>query len=143
MPPFQRPVSPDELYNPAPMNSVTVYVIQAGLSFLMLFLLVRWFIGSYLAAQPIRKAMLVLLSPHIAHHVGLAVLVPGVVGAGFPANFLHWAITESERSSPLLFAPLILYSDWLFRWSGTARWARNHPAYTRLSIGCEVHPECH
>src|SRR5579864_9361190 len=49
------------------MNSVTVYVIQAGLSFLMLFLLVLWFIGPYLAAQPIRKAMLVLLSPHIAH----------------------------------------------------------------------------
>jgi hypothetical protein len=77
----------DELYNPAPMNSVTVYVIQAGLSFLMLFLLVRWFLGPYLAAQPIRKAMLVLLSPHIAHHVGLAVLVPGVVSIGFPPTF--------------------------------------------------------
>ena len=74
------------LYNPAPMNSVTVYVIQAGLSFLMLFLLVRWFIGPYLAAQPIRKAMLVLLSPHIAHHVGLAVLIPGVVGVGCSAS---------------------------------------------------------
>jgi hypothetical protein len=81
------PSSTDELYNPSAMNSVTVYVIQAGLSFLMLFLLVRWFIGPYLAAQPIRKAMLVLLSPHIAHHVGLAVLVPGVVGAGFPPDF--------------------------------------------------------
>ncbi|HEX4602992.1 MAG TPA: hypothetical protein VH724_03290 [Candidatus Angelobacter sp.] len=53
----------------------------------MLFLLARWFIGPYLQALPIRKAMLVLLSPHIAHHVGLAVLVPGVVGAGFPHNF--------------------------------------------------------
>lgn len=48
-----------------------------------------WCSGSlaYLAAQPIRKAMLVLLSPNIAHHVGLAVLVPGVVGVGFPQNF--------------------------------------------------------
>ena len=69
------------------MNSVTVYEIQAGLSFLMLFLLSRWFIVPYLAKQPIVKAMLVLLSPHIAHHIGLAVLVPGVVGVGFPANF--------------------------------------------------------
>ena len=75
------------MYNLAPMSSVTVYVVQAGLSFLMLFLLIRWFIGPYVEAQPIRKAMLVLLSPHIAHHVGLAVLVPGVVGAGFPQNF--------------------------------------------------------
>ncbi len=69
------------------MNSVTVYEIQAGLSFLMLFFLSRWFIVPYLAKQNIRKAMLVLLSPHIAHHVGLAVLVPGVVGVGFPQNF--------------------------------------------------------
>jgi hypothetical protein len=69
------------------INSVTVFVVQSGLSFAVLLLLIKWFIAPYLAAQPIRKAMLVLLAPHICHHVGLAVLVPGVVGIGFPQNF--------------------------------------------------------
>jgi len=109
------------LYNPAAMNSVTVYVIQAGLTFLMLFLLVVWFIGPYLAAQPIRKAMLVLLSPHIAHHVGLAVLIPGVVGIGFPANFAM-VIAIGEPTMLFLLIPCLwslrknLPYSWILLW---------------------------
>jgi hypothetical protein len=109
------------------MSSVTVYVIQAGLSFLMLFLLTRWFIGPYLQAQPIRKAMLVLLSPHIAHHVGLAVLVPGVVGAGFPHNFaLVIAIGEPTMLFLLILcmgalrktSPQSVFLLWIFTIAG-------------------------
>jgi len=127
---FQRTIIlRKELYNPAPMNSVTVYVIQAGLSFLMLFLLVRWFIGPYLAAQPIRKAMLVMLSPHIAHHVGLAVLIPGVVGVGFPQNFATViAIGEPTMLFLLIFcmgalrnnSPLSSLLLWVFTVAGFA-----------------------
>lgn len=77
------------------MNSVTVFLLQAGMSFLVLFLVVRWFVAPYLATQPIRTVMLLLLLPHVAHHVGLAVLVPGVVGVGFPSNFA-WIIATGE-----------------------------------------------
>jgi hypothetical protein len=127
------------------MNSVTVYVVQAGLSFLMLFLLVRWFIGPYLAAQPIRKAMLVMLSPHIAHHVGLAVLVPGVVGVGFPANFaLLIAIGEPTMLFLLIFCMGALRKNsshasfllWIFTIAG---FAYNFlSAYLALKLGAAL-----
>jgi len=127
------------------MNSVTVYVVQAGLSFLMLFLLVRWFIGPYLAAQPIRKAMLVMLSPHIAHHVGLAVLVPGVVGVGFPANFaLLITIGEPTMLFLLIFcmgalrknSPQASFLLWIFTIAG---FAYNFlSAYLALKLGAAL-----
>jgi hypothetical protein len=132
------------------MNSVTVYVIQAGLSFLMLFLLVIWFIGPYLAAQPIRKAMLVMLSPHICHHVGLAVLIPGVVGIGFPQNFatviaigeptmlflLIFCMGALRKNSPLA-SPLL----WFFTFAG---FAYNFlSAYLALQLGAALVDKLH
>jgi hypothetical protein len=111
------------------INSVTVFLVQSGLSFAVLVLLIYWFIAPYLAAQPIRKAMLVLLAPHICHHVGLAVLIPGVVGIGFPPDFariiaigepimlvLAMACMGTLRSGSAL-TPLLL---WLFTISGFA-----------------------
>jgi hypothetical protein len=127
------------------MSSVTVYVVQAGLSFLMLFLLARWFIVPYLANQPIRKAMLVLLSPHIAHHVGLAVLVPGVVGVGFPANFaMIIAIGEPTMLFLLIFCMGALHKNssysslllWIFTVAG---FAYNFiSAYVALTLGAAL-----
>lgn len=132
------------------MNSVTVYVIQAGLSFLMLFLLVLWFIGPYLAAQPIRKAMLVMLSPHIAHHVGLAVLIPGVVGIGFPQNFaMVIAIGEPTMLFLLIFcmgavrkgSPLATPLLWIFTVAG---FAYNFlSAYMALILGAALVDKLH
>ncbi len=132
------------------MNSVTVYVIQAGLSFLMLFLLVLWFIGPYLAAQPIRKAMLVMLSPHIAHHVGLAVLIPGVVGVGFPQNFaMVIAIGEPTMLFLLIFcmgalrktSPLATPLLWIFTVAG---FAYNFlSAYLALILGAALVDKLH
>ena len=66
-----------------------VFLVMSGLSYAVLFLQVRWFVAPYLATQPIRKAMLLLLTPHVCHHIGIAVLVPGVVGTGFPQD---WAL---------------------------------------------------
>jgi hypothetical protein len=72
-----------------------VFVVMSGLSYAVLVLLVRWFIAPYLATQPVRKIMLLLLTPHICHHAGLAVLVPGVVGIGFPQDWA-WIIAVGE-----------------------------------------------
>ena len=91
-------------YKLSPMNSVMVFLIQVGLSFAVLFLMVRWFVGPYLAAQPVRKVMLLLLAPHVAHHAGLAVLVFGVVGAGFPRNF---AVIIALGDSLMLFLVML------------------------------------
>jgi len=56
--------------------------------------------------------MLVLLSPHIAHHVGLAALVPGVVGVGFPQNFaLVIAVGEPTMLFLLIFCMGTLRKD--------------------------------
>ena len=94
------------------MGSLTGYVIQAALSFQMLFQLVLWFIGPYLAALPIRKVMLVQLSPHIADHVWLAALVPGVVGVGLPQNFaLVIAVGEPTMLFLLIFCMGTLRKD--------------------------------
>ncbi|HZS27892.1 MAG TPA: hypothetical protein VFB76_11740 [Candidatus Angelobacter sp.] len=127
------------------MSSVTVYVVQAGLSFLMLYLLAIWFIVPYLAKQPIRKAMLVLLSPHIAHHVGLAVLVPGVVGVGFPRNFATIiAIGEPTMLFLLILCMGALRSNsrrssvllWIFTVAG---FAYNFiSAYVALTLGAAL-----
>lgn len=69
------------------IDPTIVLVVQSGLSYAVLVLLVRWFVAPYLATQPVRKTMLLLLTPHICHHVGLVMLVPGVVGIGIPPEF--------------------------------------------------------
>ena len=93
------------------MTAVVVFLVQSGLSLLVLFLMTVWFVAPYLATQPIRKVMLLLLAPHVLHHVGLALLVPGVVGEDFPSDFaLIIAVGE-----PIMLA-LFLLSAWALRY---------------------------
>jgi hypothetical protein len=77
------------------IDPTIVFGVQSTLSYAVLVLMARWFVAPYLATQPVRKVMLLLLAPHLAHHIGLAVLVPGVVGAAFPADFAR-IITVGE-----------------------------------------------
>jgi hypothetical protein len=89
---------------------VVVFLVQTALSFVVLFFMVVWFVAPYLAEQPIRKVMLLLLAPHVAHHVGLAVLVPGVVGEHFPTDF---AVIIAIGEPTML--GLMLLSMWALR----------------------------
>jgi hypothetical protein len=95
-------------------TAVVVFLVQTALSFVVLFFMVVWFVAPYLAAQPIRKVMLLLLAPHVAHHVGLAVLVPGVVAEHFPTDF---AVIIAVGEPTML--GLMLLSMWALR-SGSA-----------------------
>jgi hypothetical protein len=68
-----------------------VFAVQFGLSFAVYGLLVWWFVIPYLRSLPARTAMIVLLLPHIVHHVGLATLVPSIVAPDFP-RFFAWIV---------------------------------------------------
>jgi hypothetical protein len=111
------------------MTAVVVFLVQSGLSLLVLFLMVVWFVSPYLAAQPIRKVMLLLLAPHVIHHVGLALLVPGVVAEDFPSDFaLIIAIGEPTMLALFLLSmgalryrsPLAVPLLWVFTVAGFA-----------------------
>ena len=111
------------------MTAVVVFLVQSALSILVLFLMVVWFVAPYLARQPIRKVMLLLLSPHVAHHVGLAVLVSGVVAEHFPSDFaLIIAIGEPTMLALFLLSmgalrhgsPVAVPLLWVFTVAGFA-----------------------
>lgn len=111
------------------MTAVLVFLVQAGLSLLVLFLMVVWFVAPYLATQPVRKVMLLLLAPHVVHHVGLALLVSGVVGEDFPDDFaLIIAIGEPIMLALFLLctgalryrSPLAVPLLWVFTLAGIA-----------------------
>lgn len=111
------------------MTAVVVLLVQSALSFLVLFLMVVWFVAPYLATQPVRKVMLLLLAPHVAHHVGLALLVSGVVAADFPRSFaLVIAIGEPTMLALFLLAtaalryrrPVAVPLLWVFTGAGFA-----------------------
>jgi len=77
------------------MAGFTVYAIQFTISLTVYSLLVWWYVAPYLAMQPARQAMILLLLPQIAHHAGLAVLVPTIVGPGLPRHFA-WIVSIAD-----------------------------------------------
>jgi hypothetical protein len=131
-------------------NAIVVFLVMSGLSFIVFALLAYWFVVPYLAAQPIRKAMLVLLAPHMAHHVGLALLAPGIVGAGFPASFtLVIVIGEPTMLVLMLLCMALLRSGsglatfllWIFTVAG---FTYNFIAgYVGISLGSAVVDNLH
>jgi hypothetical protein len=133
-----------------PPSVVVVFLVMSGLSLIVLGLLAYWFVIPYLAKQPIRKAMLILLAPHMAHHVGLALLVPGIVGSDFPANFaLVIAIGEPIMLLLMLLCMAVLRSGsalapfllWVFTIAG---FTYNFVAgYVGISLGSTVPEKLH
>ena len=72
-----------------------VFAVQFGLSFAVYSLLLWWFVIPYLARLPVRTAFIVLLLPHVVHHIGLATLVPSIVAPEFPRHFA-WIVAVGD-----------------------------------------------
>jgi hypothetical protein len=67
--------------------TTVVFFVQTSLSLIVYSLAARWYVLPFLARQPVRRAMTILLLPHLFHHIGLAVSVPSVVGPGLNEQF--------------------------------------------------------
>ena len=78
-------------------------------------LIARWFVTPWLARKPLHVALLILTLPHALRHVGLAFLVPGLVGDGLPPSFAVAAAYGDFASGVLaILAVLALRGGWQF-----------------------------
>ena len=69
------------------MNTLTIFGTQFVLSLVVVTLVAKWFVTPWLARKPLHVALLVLTLPHAFRHLGLAFLVPGLVGDEIPRGF--------------------------------------------------------
>ena len=83
------------------MNTLTIFGLQFILSLIVFSLLAKWYVVPWLAKQPIRQALSLLIIPHAFRHVGLAFLVPGLVVQPLP-NFFAYAAAYGDFISGLL-----------------------------------------
>ena len=95
------------------MNTLTIFSLQLVLSITVFALVARWFVGPWLARKPLHVALLILTLSHAFRHVGLAFLVPGLVGEGIPQSFALAAAYGDFVSGLLaILAVLALRGRW-------------------------------
>ena len=95
------------------MNTLTIFSLQLVLSITVFALIARWFVAPWLARKPIHEALLILALPHAFRHLGLAFLVPGLVGEGIPKSFATAAAYGDFASGLLaILAILALRGRW-------------------------------
>lgn len=68
------------------MDIYAIFGLQFVLSTVVFAILARLFVTSWLADQPLKLALTVLIAPHAFRHIGMTFLVPGVAG-GLPESF--------------------------------------------------------
>ncbi len=111
------------------MDTLSIFGTQLVLSLFAYTLLARWYAAPWLAKQPIRLALIVLIFPHAFRHLGLAFLVPGLVAGPLPSSFAVAAAYGDLASGVLALLSLValrarwnaaLPLVWLFSIVGTA-----------------------
>jgi len=70
------------------VDNFQIFGLQFALSTLVYALIVRWFASAWLAAMPVRNALLVLLIPHLMRHLGMTFLVTVVASPDVPRGFV-------------------------------------------------------
>ena len=95
------------------MDVMMIFGAQFLLSLLVFALLAKWHIAPWLAEKPANEAISLLLFPHAMRHIGLAFLVPGIVGSDLPRYFANGAAYGDLASGLLaLFAIVALRREW-------------------------------
>jgi hypothetical protein len=111
------------------MDTLTIFGVQLVLSLTVYGLFAKWYVTPWLAKKPIHIALITLTFPHALRHLGLAFLVPGLVGEALPSSFALAAAYGDMISGLLAILSLValrrrlglaLPLVWLFNIVGTA-----------------------
>ena len=95
------------------MNTIVIFGTQFSLSLVVVTLIAKWFVAPWLAQKPLHVALLVLTLPHAFRHLGLAFLVPGLVGDSVPPSFAMAAAYGDFASGLLAILALVaLRGQW-------------------------------
>ena len=87
------------------MDTLTIFGVQLVLSLTVYGLMAKWYVAPWLAKKPVHLALIALIFPHALRHLGLAFLVPGLVGEALPSSFA-FAAGYGDLISGLLARPL-------------------------------------
>ena len=111
------------------MDTLTIFGLQVALSLTVVALVANWFVAPWLRQKPSHVALTILLFPHALRHLGLAFLVPGLVGESLPSYFAYTAAYGDFISGLLALVAIVALRNqsrfalplvWLFSVAGTA-----------------------
>ena len=71
------------------MQTTQLLVLQFTLSLAAYAAIGGWFVWPWLQRAPRRTALSILLLPQLFRHVGVTLMVPGVIDPGLPMDFAH------------------------------------------------------
>ena len=95
------------------MEILEIFGLQFLLSTIAVALIARWYVAPRLSALPTDRALQLLLLPHMFRHLGLAFVVPGLVGENLDPAFAAGAAYGDLASGLLaIFATLLLQATW-------------------------------
>ncbi|MCI0553117.1 MAG: hypothetical protein L0287_19390 [Anaerolineae bacterium] len=96
------------------MDAFQIFGLQTTLSLIVYTLIAKWYVWPRLTALPLHEALVPLLFVHTLRHVGMTVLVAGVVDPDVPQSF-----TVPLAYGDLVAALLALFSIFALR----GRWS--------------------
>ena len=111
------------------METLSIFGLQLALSLTVVALVANWFVAPWLRQKPAHIALTILLFPHALRHLGLAFLVPGLVGQSLPTYFAYTAAYGDLISGLLALVAIVAVRNqsrfalplvWLFSIVGTA-----------------------
>lgn len=95
------------------MDTQQIFLTQFLMSLLSLGLVARWYVAPRLAGLTTRRALSVLMLPHMFRYIGLAFLVPQLVGPSLRGEFAGAAAYGDFASSLLAMVTLVaLRAEW-------------------------------
>ena len=101
-----------------------IFVLQVVLSLAAWGSIAAWLVVPYVRTQPTRRALTILLIPQLFRHVGVTLLVPGVVASGMPRSFaLPTAVGDTATQLLTVLTLVGLHRGW--RYAIPAVWIVN------------------
>lgn len=92
-----------------------LFILQVVLSFAAWGAIGAWLVAPYVRTQPRHRALFLLLIPQTFRHVGITLLVPGVVAPEMPRSFaLPTAVGDTATQVLTLLALGCLYRGWRY-----------------------------
>ncbi len=98
------------------MDLRDIFLLQLGLSLIVIALLFAWYLRPWLRDKPYDTALILLIAPHTFRHIGMAFQAPGVVSPSMPANFANSAgYGDLAAGLWALLAIIALRLNWPFK----------------------------
>ena len=110
------------------MDIMAIFGTQFVLSVIVFSLIARWYVSPWLASQPVRDGLMILLFPHALRHLGLIFVLPAFVEDQLDNSFANLAAYGDLASGLMALLALVLLRMqlksaiplvWLFNIVGT------------------------